>query len=137
MNKMKDERKLIESLVGLQYECYDKINILEKAGVEYDIFGNNQILLIALDFLGYPKDNTKEFGNNPFQSYSNDAEFDTSKRTDFINFFNYDYIYNKFCVLENKKNRIKLFTNWIFKDIERLIEERSVFFLNNPKSIQN
>lgn len=134
---MTTERQIIESLIRLQYECYDKVDLLEKAGIEYDIFGEHQILFVALDVLGYPKGNSKEFGDNVTIFHNGSTNYDTTKRTDLINFFCPDYIDEKFYDLKNEQNRVELFTNWLYQDIERLTSERSIFFVNNPKTNQN
>lgn len=134
---MNTERYVVEKLVALQYQCYDKMDLLEKAGVQYDIFGQHELLILAVEILGYPKDNTREFGDN-FNVYNNGGEnFDMNKRTDFINYCCLDYIDEKFFELQNDSNRVVLFTDWIFQDIGRLKNERPSFFVNKIKFLQN
>lgn len=117
---MKTQKQIVKELISLQLECIRRMDQFESVGITINIFGNFELLDRALDLIGFPEDNTKEF-----DLASRDGQRAAGKRTDYDNIFCRDYLYdNSFFDGDGYQFKtIDEYVEWLYQEVRRIHAE--------------
>jgi hypothetical protein len=117
---------IVKNLVTKHVELLEFSKKLTKLSVTIDFIDKLELLDIAMDIVGFPKDNCLEFDNNLID---NERSTRPDLRTDFENRFIRDFWHDT--AFELKKKDIDIFVLKLFTDLDQLILEKPNLFVKD------
>jgi hypothetical protein len=107
---------IVKDLITKHIEVREQLNLLAIAGVQIDAFDQLNLFDIALDVIGFPKDNTKGIDFEELDEiHSNGTAFSRDK---------WDFI-----VFELQKEDVDAFVKQLYAEYDELILERPHLFV--------
>lgn len=117
---MKTQRQIVTELIKLQVDCLKRTEKYEKADLNICIFGNYELLDLALDIIGFPADNSSEFDFSILNGQENGG-----LRTDFRNLFCRDYLYDNSIIGEFSSDStqfetVEEYIEWLYNEFKKI-----------------
>lgn len=117
---MKTQRQIVTELIDMQVDCLKRIEKYESVDISISIFGNYELLDVALDIIGFPSDNSSEFDYSILNGQKPDG-----RRTDFDNLFCRDYLYDNSIIGEFTPDSpafedIETYVDWLYNEFKKL-----------------
>lgn len=117
---MKTQRQIVTELIEMQVDCLKRIEKYESVDISISIFGNYELLNVALDIIGFPSDNSSEFDYSILNGQKPDG-----RRTDFDNLFCRDYLYDNSIIGEFTPDspafeNIGAYVDWLYNEFKKL-----------------
>jgi hypothetical protein len=121
---MRPQEKIVRLIVAKHIDVLEVARLAAGIGVQIDILDQLDLLDLAMDIIGYPSDNTKEFN---IDILINDISTFPNKRNDFDNMFDRgEYKNNEW---DLSKADIDEFVEKLYSDFDGLLLSRPHFFV--------
>ena len=129
---MKTQKEIVSSLLSLQLNCLNRMEICSALEMDINIMGDMELWHIALDIIGFPEDNTLEFDFNSLNSLPADG-----KRTDYENMFCRDWLMDPFYNGEESCINLHEYIEWLYNEFNKLsIGDKTTQEVSNMKRSQ-
>lgn len=117
---MKPQKQIVTELIKLQVDCLKRTEKYESVNLNICIFGNYELLDLALDIIGFPTDNSSEFDFSILT-----GQKDGGQRTDFGNLFCRDYLYDNSIIGEFSSestlfNTVEEYVEWLYNEFKKI-----------------
>jgi len=107
---------IVKDLITKHLEIMEQLNLLAHAGVQIETFDQLNLFDIALDVIGFPKDNTKVLDFEELDELHTEGKAFSRDKWDFI-------------VFELKKEEIDDFVKQLYAEYDELILKQPQLFV--------